>query len=78
MWKQKNWIIFAIIGVALLTVGIVISTIVGQERIGFTPDYRRTRPFDIPGLVLAAIGGFMILVSIIGNIGPDEDLTTAT
>jgi hypothetical protein len=80
----KNWvIIFVIAGVALLTVGIVMSNIVEQERIpGSSSEYRRYTPFDFQGFVIAAIGGLIIMATIIatiiGNIGSGEDLVTAT
>jgi hypothetical protein len=76
--EARNWVPFAIVGVALLTVGIVMSTIVGQELIPGSSEYRRTSPFALQGLVPAAIGGLMIIVTITGNIGSDEDLITAT
>ena len=73
--EAKSWVISAIVGVALLTVGIVMSTMVGQERIPGSREYRRTYPFALQGLVLGTIGGLMIIATIAGNIGYrlDED-----
>ena len=73
--EAKSWVIFAIVGVALLTVGIVMSTMVGQEQIPGSLEYRRTNPFALQGLVLGTIGGLMIIATIAGNIDYrlDED-----
>jgi hypothetical protein len=66
--EAKSWVIFAVVGVALLTVGIVMSIMVGQERIPGSLEYRRTSPFALQGLVLGTIGGLMIIATVAGNI----------
>jgi hypothetical protein len=67
--EANNWVTFAVVGIALLAVGIVMSTMVGQERIPGSLEYRRTSPFAFQGLVLATIGGLVIIATIAGNIG---------
>jgi hypothetical protein len=75
--EAKSWVAFALVGVALLTVGIVISTIVEQERIpGSSSEYRSYSPFYFQGFMLAAIGGLIIIATIIGTIGSAEEQRT--